>query len=119
MLLNMDLNELTSRKTDKSLLRAYRKCGSNGGQMHFSGQLDIINRNLTESADAITCHVYKHKNMIASRYDIYRSCGDITSHAVMQTELRDETWKHNNIALAVIELFLVTLSFEVDISDIS
>ena len=37
----------------------------------------------------------------------------------MKIELRDETWKHNNIAMAVIELFLVILSFVVDISDIS
>jgi hypothetical protein len=51
---------------------------------------------------AITCHVYKHKNMIASRYDIHRSCADIIWHAAMQTELRDETWKHNNIALEAI-----------------
>jgi hypothetical protein len=51
-------------------------------------------------------------NMIASRYDIHRSCGDEIWHAAMQTELRDETWKHNNIALALIELFIATVSFE-------
>ena len=53
ILLDMDLNELTSHKTNKLLLRAYRKCGRKGGQMHFSGHLDITDRNLTESADAM------------------------------------------------------------------